>query len=256
MNPILHELQNKQWVWTAAHTKQSVQNEKLLTGFEDLDKVLSGGFPRAGMIHIDSYLGCGEVRLMLSVLQQTIAKGTRSEPSENKLFAFINPPFDLNAEFLLAHNISLAQLVVIQAKNNATDALWSAEQCVKSGACHAVFIWQAELNHTHIKKLEVAALQGNSYCVWLDSLQQKQQGKEARQNLPLSLSLSVSRINEHLSIKVNKQKVGWAQQSVSIPLPFVGQTNRAFKQAIRNRANRNKASNVVAINAKHTPLHR
>jgi len=254
MNPILHELQNKQWLWTAAHAKESTTTQKLSTGFDNLDKVLSGGFPRAGMIHVASYLGCGEVRLMLSVLQQTNAKNNHDELDEHKLFVFINPPFELNAEFLLAHKISLSQLVVIQTQSNTTDALWSAEQCVKSGACYAVFVWQAELNHTQIRKLEVAALQGDSYCVWLDSLQQHV--NKTRQNLPLSLSINVARNDDTLLIKVNKQKVGWAQKSVTIPLPFVGQTNRAFKRSVRNSAAKNSTSNVIAINAKHTPQYR
>lgn len=248
MNPILHELQNKQWVWTAAHAKEHSPTKPISTGFDALDQVLSGGFPRAGMIHIASYLGCGELRLMLSVLQQN--QQQNSAVDENKLLIFINPPFELNAEFLVAHNIALSQLVVIHSDNN--NALWSAEQSLKSGACSAVFMWQNQLKNTHIKKLELAALQGNSYCIWLDSFLHKQ-AMSQHQNLPLSLSLSISRKNDDLSIKVNKQKVGWAQKSVTIPLPFVSQTHRS---RLKNLSKQKIASNVVAINAKPSLMRR
>ena len=244
MNPILHELQNKQWVWTAAHAKEHSPSKLLTTGFDALDQVLSGGFPRAGMIHIASYLGCGELRLMLAVLQQN--QHHKRTVDENKLLIFINPPFELNAEFLVAHNISLSQLVVIHTHSDSNSALWSAEQSLKSGACSAVFMWQKQLKNTHIKKLELAALQGNSYCIWLDSYLHKQAISQ-HQNLPLSLSLSISRKNDDLAIRVNKQKVGWAQKSVTIPLPFVSQTYRA---RLKNLASQSMASNVVAINAK------
>lgn len=70
MNPILHDLQNKQWIWTAANAKHHVNANKLTTGYKNLDGVLSSGFPAAGMIHLQSALGCGEMRFMLSIIQR------------------------------------------------------------------------------------------------------------------------------------------------------------------------------------------
>jgi cell division inhibitor SulA len=256
MNPILHDLQNKQWVWTAANAKQEQLKQKRISGFDALDKVLSGGFPRAGMIHLNSPLGCGELRLMLSILEQQSTQdlgfGPNNKPEHTrlntqankqtsdhqKLRIFINPPFQLNAEFLLDHNIALEQLVVVQA-NTEAEALWSAEQSVKSGACDAVFIWHAQLNHTQVKKLELAATQGQSYCVWLQPLSNKMQ---VHNNLPLSLSLSIRRYEDQLNITVNKQKVGWAQAPVKVPLPFKSRTNEVFKQHRQVQAN-----NVVPL---------
>lgn len=217
MNPILHELESKQWIWTAAKAKQtSAQSTRLETGYEALDKALSGGFPSAGMIHINSYLGCGELRLMLEVLQQKISR------THDKLWVFIAPPFQLNAEFLLSENISLEQLVVIYPDTD-DEALWSAEQCAKSGVCEGIFIWQKKLLHTQIRKLELATLHGASHCFWFDN------SEHTTSNLPLSLSLSLRRENEQLQVKINKQKVGWAKPSVSIKLPFKCRTGPAFR---------------------------
>jgi cell division inhibitor SulA len=264
MNPILHDLQNKQWVWTAANAKQKIANTALPTGYENLDKVLSNGFPVAGMVHLQSHLGCGEMRLMLSVLSHQ-----HKECDQHKLYMFIDPPFELNAEFLLAQNISLSQLVVIQT-NKIDDALWSAEQSAKSGACHAIFMWQHKLKHIQVRKLEHAALQGGCYCVWLHNYsnssglsEQKAQYRFDHKletsaensheqapelnNLPLSLSLSIRRQNDSLNIKINKQKVGWAQKTVNIPLPFNSRTNNSFKY--RKQHSSSDSSNVVRIHA-------
>lgn len=251
MNPILHNLQNKQWIWTAAHAKKKAPNKKLSTGFSDLDKVLYGGFPQTGMIHLQSPLGCGEMRLMLSMLHQ-------HKSDTQQLYVFINPPFELNAEFLIAHNIALEQLVVVKVKQT-DEALWSAEQCAKSGACYCVFLWQEKLKHIHVRKLEYAAQKGACYCVWMhnhsnaDTSTHANTGHtvltKAPTNLPLSLSLSVERQNETLSITINKQKVGWAQKAVKIPLPFRGHTNALFNQKYKKLNFHNKPQ-VTSIHAK------
>lgn len=225
MNPILHELQNKQWVWTAANAKQQTANTTLSSGYKAFDSVLAKGFPAAGMIHLQSPLGCGEMRLMLSIIEHQ-----QSQHDEHKLYMFINPPFALNAEFLLAHNISLSQLIVVNTRSTE-EALWSAEQCAKSGACCAVFLWQKSLNYLQIRKLENAAQKGACHCVWLDeknhlsAVGTNKQGDTNISNLPLSLSLTISRDNNHLNITINKQKIGWAQKAVSISLPFKARTH-------------------------------
>jgi cell division inhibitor SulA len=163
MNPILRELENKQWIWTAAKAKQaSNENTRLKTGYDTLDKALSGGIPNAGLIHISSDLGCGELRLMLDVLQR------HSKTTSDRLWVFIAPPFQLNAEFLLNENIPLEQLVLIHPDSN-DELLWSVEQCAKSGVCEGVFFWQKNIQHTQIRKLELAALHGAGICVWFDN---------------------------------------------------------------------------------------
>ena len=274
MNPILHDLHNKQWVWTAAHAKQQQPKKTLATGFPSLDNVLTGGFPRAGMIHLNSPLGCGEVRLMLSVL-----RNCKQSKQTQKLFVFIDPPFELNAEFLVAHNIPLEQLILVNTQSSE-ECLWSAEQCAKSGACEAVFIWQPSLKHIQVKKLEHAALQGECYCIWMhnegllsgQSLQKpekytrkkyvsrgkKCQGElttsidkqQALSNLPLSLSLSIKRELDELNITVNKQKIGWAQKPINIPLPFINRTNRLLKRQLKYSSN-NKVLSIKRASSEH-----
>jgi hypothetical protein len=229
MNPILNELENKQWIWSAAKTLQaSSEHTRLKTGYEPLDSALSAGFPNAGMIHVSSHLGCGELRLMLKILQH------QKRSNGHKIWVFITPPCQLNAEFLLSENISLEQLILIHP-DSLEEALWSAEQCAKSGVCEAVFLWQKSLKHTQIRKLELAALHGASHCFWFDSSQHK------TANLPLSLSLSLQREDQQLKVRINKQKVGWAKAPINIKLGFKSRTGRAFVPRTLHK------SNVVAL---------
>ncbi|MBT1451916.1 translesion DNA synthesis-associated protein ImuA [Glaciecola sp. XM2] len=234
MNPILHELKAKQWIWNASNSQGKGHSKRLTTGYEALDSVLSGGFPSAGMIHINSYLGCGELRLILSILRQMPQHEVAQ--ANNKLRVFIAPPFQLNAEFLLDEKIALEHLLVIKPATQE-EALWSAEQCAKSGVCEAVFLWQNQLKHTQIRKLELAALHGQCHCFWFDN------NRQCMSNLPLTLSLLLSRENEQMQIKVNKQKVGWAKPAINIKLPFKSRTQLRFKEA------RKAVNNIVQLRA-------
>ena len=127
MKSLLHDLQKKQLVWTAADLDQ--HKERVATGYKQLDEALNGGFPQSGLIHINSTMGCGELRLVIPAIV--------SRQHENRLYAFIAPPHLLSAEFLIAEGIQLEQVLLIQTET-PEQALWSAEQCAKSGACSAV----------------------------------------------------------------------------------------------------------------------
>lgn len=231
MNPILHDLQNKQWVWSAANAKQ--QQQKYRTGFAALDNALHAGFPHSGMLHIHSLLGCGEVRLLLDIIANL------PEEQDDQLCVFINPPGDLNAEFLLEHGVDLDHLIIVH-KVSQEEALWSAEQCAKSGACRYIFMWQTALSQLQVRKLENAAQHGNCYCIWLDH------SKELAQNLPVSLSLSLRRTNEDLDIKVNKQKVGWAAKPINLPFPFRSRLSGRYQNASIHHS-----SKVVNLHSSH-----
>lgn len=208
MNPILHKLQNKQWIWSATSAKQQEQQQKpISTGFANFDEALNAGFPRAGMIHVQSKLGCGEFRLLLQIIQQQDSEQT------HRFWVIVSPPGDVNAEFLLNHNVDLSRLLIIH-KTSSEEALWATEQCVKSGACAGVFIWHKSLTQLQVRKLEIAAQQGKSYCIWFDN------SKRKRVNLPLNLSLTLQRDGEDIELNINKQKHGWAQAPVKLPLPL------------------------------------
>ncbi|MBF7073331.1 translesion DNA synthesis-associated protein ImuA [Glaciecola sp. MH2013] len=229
MKSLLHDLQKKQLVWTASSLDQ--HKERVATGYHKLDKALHGGFPQAGLVHVSSLTGCGELRLVLPALVNM--------QKDARLCVFITPPHLLNSEFLLNEGIALERVLIIQA-DSSDEALWSAEQCAKSGACSAVFIWQATLQQLQAKKLELAAIKGQCLNFFFTSTQQQSD------NLPVSLSLSLQRQNEQIQVKINKQKVGWPLPPFKVKLPFkskLGSPMRQGRQASQ--------SNVIALHAKH-----
>jgi cell division inhibitor SulA len=229
MNSLLDDLQKKKLVWTAANLEYS--KERVATSYKQLDEALNGGFPQSGLIHINSLLGCGELRLVMPALI--------SREQENRFYAFIAPPHQLNAEFLVAEGMKLENVLLVQAKTNE-QVLWSAEQCAKSGACSAVFIWQSNLQQVQAKKLELAALKGNCLSFFFANT------KQQTDNLPVSLSLSMKRQNNQVEICVNKQKVGWPIPSFKVKLPFKARLGSPMRRHIRSE----KANNVIAFSAK------
>ncbi|MFC3123064.1 recombinase A [Agaribacter flavus] len=215
MNPILHELARKQWLWSATSVKQHAQ-QRLSSDFTALEQALNSGFPTAGMIHIQTYLACGELGLFIDILREQ--EKAKNQMDKHRFWAFICPPGMPNAEYFLSHNIDLTQLLILN-ETSFEEALWSAEQCAKSGACAGVFLWQKHINHLHVKKLELASLRGQCYCCWFNDNQQLQS------NLPLSLSLSLARKGDDIILKINKQKTGWSRQTIKLNRPFKCQSS-------------------------------
>jgi cell division inhibitor SulA len=227
MKSLLHDLQKKQLVWTAAKLDQ--QQERVATGYQKLDEALNGGFPQSGLVHIASILGCGEMRLVVPALLNM--------HEDKRLCAFIAPPHLLNAEFLLSEGINLERVLIIQA-NSSQEALWSAEQCAKSGACSAVFVWQNTLQQNQAKKLELAALKGQCLNFFFTS------GQHQTDNLPVSLSLSMKREDQQVQVKINKQKVGWPLPPFTVKVPFKAKLGSPMRKPVRVQQH-----NVVALHA-------
>ncbi len=227
MKSLLHDLQKKQLVWTAAKLDQ--QQERVATGYQKLDEALNGGFPQSGLVHIASILGCGEMRLVVPALLNM--------HEDKRLCAFIAPPHLLNAEFLLSEGIDLERVLIIQA-NSSQEALWSAEQCAKSGACSAVFVWQNTLQQNQAKKLELAALKGQCLNFFFTS------GQHQIENLPVSLSLSMKRDKQMVQVKINKQKVGWPLPPFTVKVPFKAKLGSPMRKPMKAQQH-----NVVALHA-------
>lgn len=202
MNTILSYLKNKRLVWQASHNDMHLDTSS--TGYDELDAALEGGFPKQGVVDISSTTGIGELRLLLPNLLTRQASGDR-------LMVFIAPPMQLNSEFLLEQGFDLNQVLIIQPETEK-HALWSAEQCLKSGSCHSVLLWQQKLATHHVKRLQLAAEQGDALHVML------------RQNRQLSLSLPVSlamRLNPHpqgLTVEITKRKGGWPAQPFTLSM--------------------------------------
>lgn len=190
MYELIEHLKNKHWLWQGSETKYEQSSHS--TGFNTLDDKLAGGFPPHGVVEIQSLSGIGELRLIYPYLKQ----------HDKRLTVFINPPGIVQAESLKCEGINLEHVLVLTPKNHK-EALWAAEQCLKSGACCQVLLWQDKLEVHQVRRLNVASETGNCLQFLFRSPQ------ESVFSLPVSLSLSLQADPQGLQISVPKRKGGW-----------------------------------------------
>jgi hypothetical protein len=126
------------------------------TGNPELDSVLLGGWPSGALSQIMSR----ETGLGFSLLVPLFARLTQAR----KCVAVIAPPYIPYAPGLVERGVLLQNLVWIQPTNHH-DALWAAEQILRSGVFGAVALWSAPLGMTPERRLQLAAQAGHSVAV-------------------------------------------------------------------------------------------
>lgn len=94
--------------------------------------------------------GVGE----LSLVWPTLARLTQA----GQTVVLIGPPYRPHAPAWHAAGLDLRQLQIVEA--TPRDALWAAEQSLRSGACRAVLCWPQRANDRALRRLVVAAETG------------------------------------------------------------------------------------------------
>jgi hypothetical protein len=202
-------------VWQA----RTQQNERpsltvLDSGFAVVNEHLPGGGWAAGQVcEIYAQPGQGELSLILPAL------ATLSEQPRWILWV-AGPQFQQQLLLpqpaaLLAAGIDIRRILLVHPKDEE-QALWCMEEGLKSGHCSAVLGWPARLNKPHIRRLQLAASQHQSYC-WLWP-----QCAFDSSGSPAAIRLSVQRLDaQQLQAVFHKRRGSWPSQ------PFVIPTNSA-----------------------------
>jgi len=135
---------------------------RLPTGFEALDRALSGGWPAGSLIEllVDD-CGVGEFRLLLPALA-TLGAGRRDEPGQ--WIMLVAPPHIPYAPALERRGMDLSRLLLVHCRREA-DIPWAAEQALRSGACAAVLIWAHLPDQRILRRLQLAAEEGSCWLV-------------------------------------------------------------------------------------------
>ena len=188
----LNEYQNKGLVWYGFSSHNDVK--RIATTFPTLDKALQGGFPEQGIIEIKSMLGIGELRLVTPYLSGRQRAGK---------VVLIAPPMQINAEFLVANAIDPSNVLLLTTYEQ-NEALWAAEQCLSSGCCSAVVLWQEQLSIKQSRRLMLASEQGGSTVLLI----RYQTPNQPLLSLPSTVSLSLKPHHQGVQVKVDKQKGG------------------------------------------------
>ena len=111
-----------------------------------------GGWPTGSMVELHlRQPGTGELRLLQPALA---AAGKRR-------IMLIQPPHVPNAIALAAMGLNPSQVTWVQPER-AADALWAAEHVLRSGGCHALLFWPGQIRNESLRRLGLAAAQGES----------------------------------------------------------------------------------------------
>lgn len=142
--------------------------------------VLSGQLPGGGWPNgvltelLLQQPGIGELRLLqpaLSALKRPVV--------------MLQPPYAPQTLALSALDLPPQQLLWIRNTGKAADALWAAEQVLRSGSCGAVLLWQQHMRGESLRRLHLAAQSGESLFFLLRPIAAAQDSSPA----PLRLGL-------------------------------------------------------------------
>lgn len=127
------------------------------TGLAELDAALpSGGWPEAALSELLLPMpGVGELELLWPALAR-LSQAQSSQAA--RMIALVDPPWLPYAPAWRNAGVSLARLQWVRA--SAREALWAAEQCLRSGACAAVLCWPQRADDRALRRLQVAAETG------------------------------------------------------------------------------------------------
>lgn len=130
------------------------------TGHGALDAALpTGGWPEAALTELLLPApGMGELQLLWPTLARLSAPQASLQTADGRVIAVVAPPWLPYAPAWQAAGVHLPNLQVVRCEGR--DALWAAEQCLRSAACAAVLCWPEKANDRALRRLQVAAETG------------------------------------------------------------------------------------------------
>ena len=130
----------------------------LPSGFPALDALLpAGGWPRGALTEIlPEAQGTGELSLLLPALARITTTG--------RCVAWIAPPHIPYAPALERAGLDPARNLLVRCDGGA-QALWAAEQSLRSAACGAVLLWCERADDRSLRRLQIAAQTGDAWAI-------------------------------------------------------------------------------------------
>jgi hypothetical protein len=179
--------------------------ETLLTGYAELDEQLpGGGWPRGALTEILlEREGIGELRFLLPALARISAK--------SEWQAWVAPPHVPYAPALSIAGVNLKQLLIAKPQS-ATDAWWTAEQALRSGACSAVLAWLSMPDERRMRRLQLGAESGGAWGVLFRSASAAQERSTA------ALRLRLEATSNGLAVHILKRRGGHVSKPVMVNL--------------------------------------
>jgi hypothetical protein len=200
-------------VWRGGELEQATQ-PAVATGHAPLDRELPGGGWPTGTLSevLHDSVGIGEVTFLCGAMMRA-SEGER-------MIAWINPPYLPYAPALAQADLALDRCLVVRPANRE-DALWAAEQSLRSGACGAALLWLGEYNdYAVLRRLQMAAQAGRSMAVLFRSTAAE------RFSTPAHLRVVLEREEGLLKIRIPKRRGPPLASPVSLS---IGRRSRPLK---------------------------
>ncbi len=162
-------------LWRASQLAHAV-TRCIDTGQPGLSAQLpGGGWPSGSLIELLlQQQGIGELRLLGPALAKVA----------QRRIVLLQPPHPPQAQALAALGLAPSQLVWLRSASSA-DALWAAEQVLRSGSCGALLFWHNHARADTLRRLHLAAQGGETLFCMLRPLAAAQDASPA----PLRLAL-------------------------------------------------------------------
>ncbi len=175
------------------------------TGFGALDLELpGGGWPAGALTELFvRRAGIGELQLVLPALAALSWAGKR--------IVWLAPPHLPYAPALAADGVDLARLVVVRPPGRR-DALWVAEQVLRSAACHALVVWLPRARYDELRRLAVAAETSHA---WVALFRPPEAAHDAS---PAALRMLLEPSTNALSLRILKRRGAPAAAPLVLPV--------------------------------------
>lgn len=199
MKASIAELVQLPGVWRGGELEHS-SHPSIATGHAGLDAELPRrGWPTGTLSEVlHDGVGIGEVGFLAGALARA-ADG-------NRLIAWVNAPYLPYAPALAQAGIPLDRCLVVRPANRE-DALWAAEQALKSGACGAVLLWLGEEGgarchdeYAWLRRLQMAAESGRAMAIHFRSTAAE------RLSTPAHLRVVLARQDGALKVRIPKRR--------------------------------------------------
>ena len=193
MKPALAELLHNPLLWRGDQLARSEQT--VPSGFVELDRALpGGGWPQTALTELlMDEEGIGELRLLLPALAH-LAQGGES-------VVLVAPPHPPHAPAFAAAGIDPGRMIVIVAAEDK-HRWWAAEQVLRAKSTGALLFWPGSLAEQRLRRLQVAAQEGETLTFVFAST------ARAAQPSPAPLRIRLSPAGARLCVDVFKRRGG------------------------------------------------
>ncbi|MYN08420.1 translesion DNA synthesis-associated protein ImuA [Pseudoduganella aquatica] len=175
------------------------------TGYAALSAQLpGGGWPQGTLTELMlQQAGIGEIRLLRPALAAAAQRPV----------VLLAPPQIPQGLALAALGLPPEQMVWIRGTGKSGDALWAAEQVLRSGCCGALLLWQQQMRSESLRRLHLAAQSGDTLFFLMRPLAAAQDASPA----PLRLALRPA--PGGISIDFIKRRGPQRDAPLFLPLP-------------------------------------